>query len=198
MITFVEGELVEKQPARVVLNVGGVGYEVAIPLSSYNRLPDTGASCRLLTHFYVREDAHKLFGFMTDTEREMFEMLLTVSGVGPRIALSALSGLSVREIKRAVIEGDVKRLSSISGVGKKMAERMVVDLRHKWSAGESLEATAGAAHIETGDTRLRDAILALISLGYKQADAQKMIRTMAAQIGKEESVEDIVRKSLTQ
>ncbi len=198
MITFLEGELIEKQPARVVLNVGGIGYEVAIPLSSYDRLPAVNAVCRLLTHFHVREDAHTLFGFMTTAEREMFEMLLTISGVGPRIALSALSGLSVREIKSAVIEGDVKRLSSISGVGRKMAERIVVDLRHKLSAGEALEATTGAVEGEVGDTRIRDAVLALISLGYKQADAQKMVRRMIDRVRKEDSVEDIVRQALTQ
>lgn len=198
MITFIEGQLEEKQPARVVLNVGGIGYEIAIPLSSYDRLPEVKAACRLLTHYHVREDAHLLFGFMTAAERDLFEMLLTISGVGPRIALSALSGLSVREIKSAVIEGDVKRLSSISGVGKKMAERIIVDLRHKLSAGEALEATAGIREGEDGDTRIRDAVLALISLGYKQADAQKMIRNMIGRVRKEDSVEDIVRQALTQ
>lgn len=197
MITFLEGVLVEKHPANVVIMVGGIGYSVAIPLSSYDRLPEINSPCRILTHYHVREDAHTLFGFMTDTERGMFEMLLTVSGIGPRIALSVLSGLSAREIRGAVVDGDVKRLSSISGVGKKMAERIVVDLRHKLSEGDALEAGSSASGKMEGDTRLRDAVLALISLGYKQIDAQKMIRGISDKSGKDDGVEEIVRKALT-
>ena len=135
MITFLEGTLVEKQPTRIVLAVHGVGYEVFIPLSSYDRLPEENAPCRILTHDHLREDAHLLYGFVTEAERGLFGMLLGISGIGPKTALSALSGLSVRDLKTAVVEGDVKRLSSISGIGKKTAERIVVELRHSLSAG---------------------------------------------------------------
>ena len=126
MITFLDGEIVEKRPTDVVMSVHGVGYEVFIPLSSYDRLPSRGDACRILTIDHVREDTHCLYGFMTEPERHMFKLLMGISGIGPKLALSALSGLTVRELKVAVVEGDVKRLSSISGVGRKMAERMVV------------------------------------------------------------------------
>jgi Holliday junction DNA helicase RuvA len=197
MITFLEGTLVEKQPTRVVLDVHGVGYEVFIPLSSFDRLPATQAPCRLLTHDHLREDLHNLYGFVTEAERSLFEMLLGISGIGPKTALSALSGLSVRDLKAAVVEGDVKRLSSISGVGKKTAERIVVELRHKLSAGDALEAVAGAPEALPGDLRTRDAMLALISLGYKQLDAQQRVRDILPRLKPSATVEDVVRAALS-
>jgi holliday junction DNA helicase RuvA len=197
MITFLEGTLVEKQPARVVLNVGGVGYEVLIPLSSYDRLGGLNTTCRILTHHYVREDAELLYGFVSAGERRMFELLLTISGIGPKIALTALSGLSVRELKAAVAENDVKRLSSISGIGRKTAERMVIELRDKLTAGEALEAMTGADEPGAQDVRLRDSVLALIQLGYKQVDAQTMIRKLFADGVGDAHVEEIVRRALT-
>ena len=196
MITFLAGTLVEKQPTRVVLDVHGVGYEVYIPLSSFDRLPAESLPCRLLTHDHLREDLHNLYGFVTEGERTLFELLLGISGVGPKTALSALSGLSVRDLKAAVVEGDVKRLSSISGVGKKTAERIVVELRHKLSAGDALEAVAGAAEALPGDLRTRDAMLALIALGYKQADAQQRIRDILPKLKPAATVEDVVRSAL--
>jgi holliday junction DNA helicase RuvA len=197
MITFLQGQLVEKQPTRAVLDVGGVGYEVTIPLSSYDRLPAPGAACRILTYDHVREDIHQLFGFMSEAERRMFVLLMATSGIGPKLAMCALSGLSVRELKAAIVEGDTKRLSSVSGIGKKLAERMVVELRDRISQGEALEAIAGGEELSESDTKIRDAILALISLGYKQAEARKMAGAVVK--GGELaalSVEDIVRKAL--
>ena len=196
MITFLAGTLVEKQPTRVVLNVHGVGYEIFIPLSSFDRLPGENAPCRLLVHDHLREDLHNLYGFVTEAERSLFDMLLGISGIGPKTALSALSGLSVRDLKAAVVEGDVKRLSSISGVGKKTAERIVVELRHKLSAGDALEAVAGAPEALPGDLRTRDAMLALISLGYKQADAQQRVREILPRLKPAATVEDVVRAAL--
>ena len=197
MITFLNGRIVEKQPTRLVVDVGGVGYEVSIPLSSFDRLPAVGELCRVLTHDHVREDAHVLFGFMTEGERRMFELLLGVSGVGPKTALAALSGLSVRELTAALAQGEVKRLTAISGIGKKIAERMIVDLRDKLSKGDALEAIAGAPELDESDIRVRDAVMALISLGYKQAEARKMVADIVS--GKDASrlaVEEIVRKAL--
>jgi len=196
MITFLEGQLVDKQPTRIVMNVGGVGYEVFVPLSSYDRLPAAQKTCRVLTYHHVREDAQILYGFVTAGERRLFELLLSISGIGPKIALSALSGLSVRELMAAVAENDVKRLHSISGIGRKTAERMVIELRDKFSEGEALEAMTGADEPGPGDLRMRDAILALISLGYKQADAQKMIRQVAVDDKEGSGVEEIVRRAL--
>ncbi len=197
MITFLEGCLETKQPARVVLNVSGVGYEVFIPLSSYDRLPAPGQTIRILTYDCIREDDHLLFGFMTEAERTVFLLLLNVSGIGPKIALSALSGLSVRDIKLSIVEGDVKRLSSISGIGKKTAERIVVELRDRLSAGEALEAVAGSLEDTPVDQRAKDAVLALVSLGYKQADAWKMARTALATLPETAAVEDVIRAALT-
>ncbi len=193
MITFLDGELVEKQPARAVLNVGGVGYEVLIPLSSYDKLPDVGVRYRLLIHDHIREDAHELFGFASAAERSVFQMLIGVSGIGPKLALGALSSLSTRELKLAIANGDIARLSSISGIGKKTAGRLVVELRDKISAGEALEAQSGATQ---QDVRLRDAVLALISLGHKQVEAQDMLTKILPNLSMEMTVEDIVRLSL--
>lgn len=196
MITFLQGTLAEKSPSRAVMNVGGVGYEVHIPLSSYDRLPPVEAPVKLLTYHHVREDAHQLFGFMSDEERDMFDRLLSVSGIGPKLALAVLSGLSVREIKVSLIGADVKRLSGISGIGKKTAERMVVELKDKISAGEALEATSGDDMKNEGDVRLRDTVMALIALGYKQADAMNMAREAAEKAGPKAGVEELIRRAL--
>lgn len=196
MITYLDGKLDEKQAMRVVLDVAGVGYEVSIPLSSYDKLPPVGQSYRILIHDHLREDEHRLFGFASEGERKMFRLLLGISGIGPKIALSALSGLSARELTAAVLGGDVKRLSSVSGIGKKMAERMVVELRDKISEGDAMEALAGADP-ELQDGRLRDAIMALVSLGYKQEQARKMAQAALTRSGSEDDVEAILRLALT-
>lgn len=194
MITFLEGRLEEKQPACAVLNVGGVGYEVLIPLCSYDRLPASGETCRLLIHDHLREDAHELFGFLSEQERSVFRLLIGVSGIGPKLALGALSSLSVRELKLAIANGDTVRLSSISGIGRKTASRLVVELRDKISAGELLEASSSLDH--QSDARLRDALMALVSLGHKQVEAQKMVTRILPEITADMGVEEIVRKCL--
>lgn len=194
MITFLHGLLVEKQPTRVILDVGGVGYEVFIPLSSYDRLPAQETVVKLLTIDYVREDAHLLYGFMTEAERQLFETLTGISGVGPKLALSALSGLSVKDLKAAVVEGDVKRISSIPGIGAKMAERIVVELRHKLSAADALEAVSASA--DDDDGQLRDAMMALIALGYKQDDARKMITRAQERQPDVKNVEALIKIAL--
>jgi Holliday junction DNA helicase RuvA len=196
MITFLEGKLDYKQPARIVMDIHGIGYEVFIPLCSYDRLPPEGDSCRILTYHHITDSGQKLFGFFTDEEREMFTRLLTISGVGPKLAISALSGLPVRELKTALINGDIKRISSISGIGKKTAERIIVELRDKFTKGEQLDAFAGGEG-ELGDNRLRDAALALGALGYKLDDAQKMIQGVAIKLTPEMTVEDLIRLALT-
>ena len=196
MIAFLQGILVEKEPAYVVMDVGGVGYEVFIPLSSYERLPAVNTACRILTYDHVREDAHSLYGFMTAEERRMFLLLINVSGIGPKLAMTALSGLSVRDLKAAVAQADVKRLSAVSGIGKKTAERIVLELKDKLSAGESMEAVTGGAAPTEENLRMRDAILALVSLGYKQADAQDLIRKVASATP-DASLEELVRKALS-
>lgn len=126
MITFLEGTLANALPTQAVVNVAGIGYEVSIPLSSYDKLPGVGQPIHILTHLHVREDAHILFGFMTTAERDLFRLLVNnVSGIGPKLGLAVLSGMSVKNFKAAVVSGDIAALSKISGLGKKTAERIV-------------------------------------------------------------------------
>ena len=197
MITFLSGELVEKQPTRVVLDVGGVGYEVLISLSTYDNLPLQNETCRLLTYDHVREDQHVLFGFGTESERRMFTMLLSISGVGPKLALSTLSGVSVKQLTEAVTDGDCSRLNAVPGIGKKTAQRIVMELHDKIGENEALENMVGGDAASDEDIKIRDAILALVSLGYKQADARKAVKKALEADSDLASVEDIVRKALT-
>ena len=181
----------------MVVNVNGVGYEASIPLSSYDRLPETGKRVRLLTVPVVREDAHLLFGFMTGEERETFLLLTSVNGIGPKLGLAVLGGLSVRDLKAAIAGGDIKRLGGISGIGKKTAERIVLEMRDKLGKGELLESLTGGKTPGPRDSKLRDALRALISLGHKQADAQRMVMDIAADIAPDATLEDILRKVLS-
>lgn len=195
MIRFLEGVLEEKEPSRVVLRVGGVGYEVFIPLSSYDPLPGVGETCRLRIYDHIREDTHDLFGFVTESERRIFVLLLGVSGIGPRMALNTLGGLAPRDLVAALVNGDVKRLSSVNGIGRKKAERMVVELRDRITEGEAL-AAAGAAGAGPEEIKRKDAVLALISLGYKQADALRLLQQTAPDPIGNLGVEDLVRRAL--
>jgi len=197
MITFLHGQLVEKLPTQITVNVGGVGYDVLIPLSSYDKLPDPGKDVHVLTHLNVREDAHVLYGFMTASERNLFRLLInTVTGIGPKLALNVLSGISVSAFRGAVANGDVKALSQISGVGKKTAERMVVELRDKVGREGSWEAASEQRALSTEDQKINDAVLALIALGFKQIDAHESVRAALAVLGPTATLEDLVRVCL--
>jgi Holliday junction DNA helicase RuvA len=197
MISFLEGKLVESLPTQVIVDVNGVGYEVLIPLSSFDKLPSPGNSVKLLTHLAVREDAHVLYGFMTSSEREMFRLLInTVSGIGPKIALNVLSGMNVTALRGAVVNGDVKALSQISGVGKKTAERIVVELKDKVGAAGAWEAVSAARGLSARDQKVNDAVLALIALGFKQVEAHESIRGALSLLGEKATVEDLVRACL--
>jgi Holliday junction DNA helicase RuvA len=197
MIVFLDGVLEQKEPTRVVVNVGGVGYEAAIPLSSYDRLPAAGQRVRILTVPVVREDAHLLFGFMTAEERDLFLQLTSVNGIGPKLGLAVLSGLSVRDLKAAIAAGDVMRLSGISGIGKKSAERLVLEMRDKLGKGEMAAALTAGHAPGPADAKLRDAYLALVSLGHKPADAQRMVKDVAGQIAPDATLEDMLRQVLS-
>src|SRR5580700_7637665 len=174
MISFLDGELVEALPTQVVICVHGVGYLVQIPLSSFDHLPAVGAHVKLLTHLVVREDAHLLFGFASSAERDLFRLLLQhVSGVGPKLALAVLSGMTVSQFKAAVVRGDVAALAKISGVGKKTAERIVLELKDRVGVAAAWEVAVTAR--EDQQVKVNDALLALISLGFKQVEAQKAL-----------------------
>jgi len=197
MITFLHGKLVEMLPTQVTVDVHGVGYEVLIPLSSFDKLPQLGQEIRLLTHLAVREDAHTLYGFMSAAEREMFRLLIhTVSGIGPKIALNILSGISVAAFRGAVANGDVKALSQISGVGKKTAERIVIELKDKIGAAGAWEASSAQRALSPEDQRVNDAVLALLALGFKQIEAHDSVRKAQASIGAQATVEELVRACL--
>jgi Holliday junction DNA helicase RuvA len=197
MITFVEGILEEVLPNTVVVNAGGIGYQILIPLSSYNKLPSIGARVRMLTHHHVREDAQVLYGFSSMEERDLFRLLIAhVSGVGPKLALAFLSGMSIDQFKGAVVTSDITAISKISGVGKKTAERVVLELKDKLGVAAEWEA-ASRENAPTGiDRHLHDAVLALISLGYKQVDAHKAVKAVLTRISAESSAEDVLRESL--
>lgn len=197
MITFLRGKLVEALPTQAIVEVEGVGYEVLIPLSSFDKLPAPGGEVRLLTHLAIREDAHVLYGFMTAAERDLFRLLInTVSGIGPKIALNVLSGMNPVALRGAVASGDVKALSQISGVGKKTAERIVVELRDKIGAAGAWEASSARRSLSDADQKVNDAVLALMALGFKQPEAHEAIRASQAVLGPQASVEDLVRASL--
>jgi len=197
MITYLRGKLVETLPTQVTVEVNGVGYEVLIPLSSYDKLPAPGNTVHLLTHLVVREDAHILYGFMTAAEREMFRLLInTVSGIGPKIALNILSGVNVVALRGAVANADVKALSQISGVGRKTAERIVVELKDKIGPAASWEASSAHRGLSPADQKINDAVLALIALGFKQVGAHDAVRAAMASLGPEAAVEQLVRACL--
>ena len=197
MIAYLDGKIAELQPTRVVLDVHGLGYEVHIPLSSYDRLPGVDKPARLLTHHHVREDAQVLYGFSTPAEKKMFELLLDVGGIGPKTALGALSGMSVRDLTSCIAGGDIKRLSSISGIGKKTAERIVVELKDRLGKGDVLEALHGGPQATPGDALLRDAVLALAALGFKQQDAHNRVQKALQKPGLDRTVEAVVREALS-
>ncbi|MGN6553304.1 MAG: Holliday junction branch migration protein RuvA [Verrucomicrobiota bacterium] len=197
MITFIQGKLVEALPTQVTVDVAGVGYEALIPLSSFDKLPQPGENVKLLTQLVIREDAHLLFGFATAAERDLFRLLVnTVSGIGPKTALNILSGISVAAFRGAVANNDVKALSQISGVGKKTAERIVVELRDKVGAAGAWEAASAHRILSVTDQKLNDAALALVALGFKQIDAHEAARAAQALLGESATVESLVRACL--
>jgi holliday junction DNA helicase RuvA len=197
MITFIHGKLIEALPTQVTIDVHGLGYEALIPLSSFDKLPQPGHDVKLLTQLVIREDAHILFGFMTAAERDLFRLLInTVSGIGPKTALNILSGMSVGNFRGAVANSDVKSLSQISGVGKKTAERIVVELRDKVGPAGAWEAASGQRTLSSADQKINDAALALVALGFKQIEAHEAVRAAQALLGEQASVENLVRVCL--
>jgi holliday junction DNA helicase RuvA len=197
MITFLRGKLLEALPTHVTVDVNGVGYEALIPLSSFDKLPQPGQNVTLLTQLVVREDAHTLYGFMSADERDLFRLLVhTVSGIGPKIALNVLSGINVTAFRGAVAGGDIKTLSQISGVGKKTAERIVVELKDKIGMAGAWQAASARRGLSAEEQQINDAALALVALGFKQLDAHDAIRQAQAVLGAGATVEELVRACL--
>lgn len=196
MISFLKGTLSEALPTQVVIEVNGVGYEVLIPLSSFDKLPSPGGEVKLLTHLAIRDDAHVLYGFSSETERDLFRQLIRhVTGIGPKIALNVLSGTTPTSFQAAVANGDVMALSGISGVGKKTAERIVVELRDKLGDGMVIDFGSGAP-ISAEDQKMADAIAALEALGSKPKAAQEAIQVAITMLGPDKPVDELVRAAL--
>lgn len=193
MIAYVRGVLVEKSPTRAIVEAAGVGYELLIPISTYERLPREGREAKLLAVHCVREDDEMLFGFSTTDERELFVKLTGVSGVGPKIALAILSGASVGELALAISSGDAKRLAAVKGIGKKTAEKICVELKDK------VDALAFAARGGGGTVALpiaADAVAALRALGFNDETSAKMVTAILAQEPDVDSVERVIKLAL--
>lgn len=198
MIGRLTGRLASRSPQQVVLEAGGVGYEVQVPLSTYYPLAEAAGDVTLHVHTHVREDALQLFGFWTLREREVFRLLLGISGVGPRMGLAILSGIPADELARAVEAGDRARLQRIPGVGRKTAERLLLELRERADA-LGIEATAGATAGEGPAAErgtLADAISALTNLGYAYGASRKAVRETAERLGGQPSLQELLREAL--
>ncbi len=187
MIALLAGKLLRRRPPYLWLDVQGVGYELELPLSSFYQLPPDGAALCLFTHLTIREDAHLLYGFLSEAERDMFRLLIRVNGIGGKVALACLSGLSVERLGQAVAEGNVAMLTGIPGIGAKTAQRLVVELRDKMGG----LAQASSSIPSAGDPR-QEAVAALLTLGYRPAQASQAVAGLAEGLG----VENLIRQAL--
>ena len=197
MLDYLKGTLAEVTPTRIVVDVGGMGYDIFVPLSTFDRLPRAESEVRLLTYLHHRDDQMTLYGFMTGEEREIFRMLISISGIGPKAALGVLSGIGVDDFRGAVAAGDAQRLRKVQGIGPKMASRIVVE--RKESVGESAKYSALVADRRRtpAQQRVLDAVSALIQLGYNQSSAHKAIKGVVEKRGgKKLQVEEIVKRAL--
>ena len=179
MIAHLSGTLIQKQPNSVIIDVGGVGYELTVPLSTFYELPETGSTVALRAYTYVREDALQLYGFKSEGEKKLFLLLTSVSGIGPRLAITLLSGLSAEDIIQSIRQNNLARLVSVPGVGKKTAERLVVELKDKVTSATiseavALSAEAGTVAAQPSDIR-DDVVSALVNLGYQRPHAERAV-----------------------
>jgi Holliday junction DNA helicase RuvA len=196
MIGFLRGKLVAKHPPQLVMDVGGVGYELDAPMSTFYNLPAVGSELSLFTHLVVREDAHILFGFGSDRERRMFRELLKVSGVGPKLALGLLSGISVDSFLLCIEAGDADTLVKVPGVGRKTAERLIVEMRDRAKAFSEMTfaVTAGAASAQVGANGAQgEAFSALVALGYKPVEITRLLKSADASVT---TTEELIRHAL--
>ncbi len=199
MIAFVEGQLVEKQPTHIIVNVGGIGMEMEIPLSSFQALGRLNGTVHVFTHLNVREDSWNLFGFATTDEKNLFRQLVSVSGIGPKLAITILSGISVADFASAILMEDVKALSSIQGVGKKTAARLVMELREAVNkAGVGTETELPIAPAGGDQNVTNDAVMGLVALGYERVDARRAVAQVTASSDEAFTSESLLRRVLQQ
>lgn len=194
MIAHLKGQLTYKSPEYAIVDVNGVGYQVFTPLSTYYALPNPGQTVSLRIHTRVREDALKLFGFLTEEEQTIFQKLITINKVGPSLALGILSGMSPVDLVSAVMSNDAAKLSTIPGIGKKTAERLTLEMKDKL-ADIALKMDQRSETMPRG-TFYNDALSALCNLGYKKPEAEKALKTIYNQNGKDASLEDLIKESL--
>lgn len=196
MIAYLEGKLVEKSPTHLILEVNGVGYSISIPVSTYSSLGEAGQTVKVLTCQQVREDELKLYGFSTKPEKELFELLINVNGVGPKMALSILSCVPVEEFQRSVLREDLDVLTTISGVGKKTAQRLIVELKEKLSKVDLGERKELKEKETVFVPALDEAIMALVSLGYTKPDAKKALERVVKDTKESLPVEELIKRAL--
>jgi Holliday junction DNA helicase RuvA len=195
MITYLKGTLSKKSPTEIIVEVVGIGYSVNISLSTYEQLPELMSEVQVLTHHHIREDAQVLYGFMTDHEREMFRMLIGVSGIGPKMAQTILSGIRPDELARTITVGAISSLTAVPGVGKKTAERLVLELKDKVAKMEGSEKIIDMPN--TGASVRTEALTALISLGFSREKAEQSLRGVLNDVnGKSISVEELIKRAL--
>jgi holliday junction DNA helicase RuvA len=192
VIAQISGTLAQKIPGEIIVDVGGVGYQVLIPLNVFYQLPEIGRSINLQIYTHVREDALQLFGFNDLAEKQVFLLLISVSGIGPKLAVNILSGIPAEELARALKEGDQIRLVAIPGVGRKLAERMIVELKDKFAAISP--AGAESAKPVMGSQVMHDAVSALVNLGYKRPEAEKTVREVLK--NGDRSLENVLKDTL--
>lgn len=193
MIGFLRGVLAAKRAPALVLDVHGVGYEVDVPMSTFFKLPEIGQELLLYTHFVVREDAHALFGFLSEDERSLFRSLIRVSGIGAKLALGVLSGVSSEEFHQCIRMEDAARLVRLPGIGKKTAERLIIELRDRLPDGPGISAASVAAAPGAPQTSAQEAVSALIALGFKPVEASALVRAIPAE---SKSSEELIRLAL--
>jgi len=186
MIGRLTGQLAQKNPPQILLDVHGVGYEIDVPMSTFYNLPETGQSATLLTHLAIREDGHFLYGFLTESERFAFRQLLKISGIGARTALSVLSGLSVGDLAAAVARQEAGRLTKVPGIGKKTAERLLLELKGKLA--DAIPTALPAASDHSGDI-----LNALLALGYNEKEAHGAMKSLPADVGTSEGIRQALR-----
>ncbi|MEO0509335.1 MAG: Holliday junction branch migration protein RuvA [Verrucomicrobiota bacterium] len=198
MISRLKGTVLESTPLQVVIEAGGVGYEVNIPITTAEKIPQTGQECRLFIHAVYREDNATLYGFATRDDRDFFRLLVEkVSGIGPKIAISMLSRMSPELLRSAIAGSDVALLAKCPGIGKKTAERLVIELKDKVGLPTSSEAVASNASSSTEPSAFQDAVSSLMILGYKPADADKLVRKATNQLGGEATTEALIKIALS-
>ena len=202
MIAYLEGKLVDKSPTQLVLDINGVGYEVKIPLSTFDKLGENGSKAKILTYQYVREDTLQLFGFATIEEKNLFELLITITGIGPKTALGILSSISVNDFQRSIVSEDLDSLTGISGIGKKSAQRLIVELKEK-IGGEEFRFKKDMSLKDRSELILvEEALKALVSLGFNKAQAKEAVNKAKSESDlkmhsqKKLRLEELIKKAL--